>query len=199
MEYSEKQIENFTLIQNKIKLAVHYKKTVKDWFDDVAILVIGFCLFVVTYFLISQGMKTMSYISIGGGFIFAFQAVLQSASGISRIFQSSENILVIDRSANTLTSKKNFFTSKTFSLENIDEIVINGKKEKLFARNSMTRTYCTITAKLKDRTDERLFTINTKRFFQTDPNKMERELYNQATQLTKEVNKFLKVKYEWKG
>lgn len=29
MEYSEKRIENFTIIQNKIKLAVHYKKTAK--------------------------------------------------------------------------------------------------------------------------------------------------------------------------
>ncbi|WP_241279638.1 hypothetical protein [Chryseobacterium cucumeris] len=83
MKYSEKRIENFTIIENKINLAVHYKKTAKDWFDAIAILVFGFCLFVATYFLISQGMKTMNYISIGGGLIFAFQTVLQSFSGIS--------------------------------------------------------------------------------------------------------------------
>lgn len=199
MKYSEKRIENFTIIQNRVELIVNYKKAAKDWFDAFIVIVIGLCLFVATYFLISQGIKTMNYITIGGGLIFAFQAFLQSFSGISRIFESSKNIIIINRSTNTLTSKKNLFTSKTFSLENIEAIVINGKKEKLFARNSMIRTYCTITARLKDKTEERLFTINTKRFFQIDSEKMERELYTQATQLTKELNKFLKLKYEWNG
>ncbi len=63
----------------------------------------------------------------------------------------------------------------------------------------MRRTYCTVTAKLKDKNSEELFIINTHRFFQTDSEKMESELYIQATQLTKELNKVLKLKYEWRG
>lgn len=42
MKYSEKRIENFTIFENKINLAVHYKKTAKDWFDAIAILVFVF-------------------------------------------------------------------------------------------------------------------------------------------------------------
>jgi len=201
MRYFEKRIENFTIINNKEKVIVNYKKTAKDWFDSLITLVIGLFLSVANYFLISQGMKTTSYISIGGRLIFAFQAVLQSASGISRILQSSKKILVIDWNTMTLTSKKNFFTSKTFPLENIEAIIVSGQKEKIFTRseNSMTRTYCTITAKLKDKSNEQLFTINTNRFFQTHYRKLETELYIQAKQLTTELNKFLKLKHVWTG
>lgn len=79
--------------------------------------------------------------SIGGGLIFAFQVVVQSTSGIFRILQSSKKILVIDRDIQTLTSKKNFFTSKTFPLESIEAITASGQKEKVFisSGNSMKR------------------------------------------------------------
>ncbi|KYH06712.1 hypothetical protein A1704_23145 [Chryseobacterium cucumeris] len=86
-------------------------------------------------------------------------------------------------------------------MENIEAITTSGQKEKVFISSgkSMRRTYCTVTAKLKDKNSEELFIINTHRFFQTDSEKMESELYTQATQLTKELNKFLKLKYEWRG
>jgi len=194
MKYFEKRIKNFTIIQNKSKLIINYRKTAKDWFDSVVILFIGLFLSVATYFLISQGIKTTSFISIGGGLIFAFQAFVQSTSGIFRILQSSKKILVIDRDSKTLTSKKNFFISKTFSLENIEAITASGQKENVFisSGNSMKRSYCIVTAKLKDKTSEELFLINTHRFFQTSSNKLEIELYIQAKQLTTELNKYLK-------
>ncbi|MEG2161304.1 MAG: hypothetical protein RRY62_08865 [Chryseobacterium sp.] len=194
MKYFEKRIKNFTIIQNKSKLIINYSKTAKDWFDSIIILLIGLFLSVATYFLMSQGIKTTSYISIGGGLVFAFQAVVQSTSGIFRILQSSKKILVIDRDTKTLTSKKIFFISKTFPLENIEAITASGQKEKVFTSggNSMKRTYCTVTAKLKDKTSEELFIINTHRFFQTSSNKLETELYIQAKQLTAELNKYLK-------
>lgn len=194
MKYFEKRIKNFTIIQNKSKLIINYRKTAKDWFDSVIILLIGLFLSVATYFLISQGIKTTSYISIGGGLVFAFQAFVQSTSGIFRILQSSKKILVIDRDSKTLTSKKNFFISKTFPLENIEAITASGQKEKVFTSggNSMKRTYCTVTVKLKDKTSEELFIINTHRFFQTSSNKLETELYIQAKHLTTELNKYLK-------
>lgn len=47
MKYSEKRIENFTIIENKIKLIVNYKKIAKDWFDAVVVIAIGLCFFVV--------------------------------------------------------------------------------------------------------------------------------------------------------
>lgn len=194
MKYFEKRIKNFTIIQNKSKLIINYRKTAKDWFDSVIILLIGLFLSVATYFLISQGIKTNSFMSIGGGLVFAFQAFVQSTSGIFRILQSSKKILVIDRDSKTLTSKKNFFISKTFPLENIEAITASGQKEKVFTSggNSMKRTYCTVTVKLKDKTSEELFIINTHRFFQTSSNKLETELYIQAKQLTTELNKYLK-------
>lgn len=194
MKYFEKRIKNFTIIQNKSKLIINYRKTAKDWFDSVIILFIGLFLYVATYFLISQGIKTTSFISIGGGLVFAFQAFVQSTSGIFRILQSSKKILVIDRDSKTLTSKKNFFISKTFPLENIEAITASGQKEKVFTSggNSMKRTYCTVTVKLKDKTSEELFIINTHRFFQTSSNKLETELYIQAKHLTTELNKYLK-------
>lgn len=194
MKYFEKRIKNFTIIQNKSKLIINYRKTAKDWFDSVIILFIGLFLSVATYFLISQGIKTTSFISIGGGLVFAFQAFVQSTSGIFRILQSSKKILVIDRDSKTLTSKKNFFISKTFPLENIEAITASGQKEKVFTSggNSMKRTYCTVTVKLKDKTSEELFIINTHRFFQTSSNKLETELYIQAKHLTTELNKYLK-------
>ncbi|MBW3524315.1 hypothetical protein [Chryseobacterium sp. NKUCC03_KSP] len=194
MKYFEKRIKNFTIIQNKSKLIINYRKTAKDWFDSVIILFIGLFLSVATYFLISQGIKATSFISIGGGLVFAFQAFVQSTSGIFRILQSSKKILVIDRDSKTLTSKKNFFISKTFPLESIEAITASGQKEKVFTSggNSMKRTYCTVTVKLKDKTSEELFIINTHRFFQTSSNKLETELYIQAKHLTTELNKYLK-------
>ena len=126
MKYSEKRIENFTIIEKAGEVVVNYKKTAKDWFDAFATLAIGLFLSIATFFLISQGFKTNSYISIGGGLIFAFQAVLQTTSGISRILQSSKNILIIDWKVKTLTSKKNFFVAKTFPLERAERKIICG-------------------------------------------------------------------------
>lgn len=130
MKYFEKRIKNFTIIQNKSKLIINYSKTAKDWFDSIIILLIGLSLFVVTYFLMSQGIKTTSYISIGGGLVFAFQAVVQSTSGIFRILQSSKKILVIDMDTKTLTSKKNFLFQKHFHWKILKPLLQVGKKKK---------------------------------------------------------------------
>lgn len=75
-------------------------------------------------------MKTLNYISIGGGLIFAFQTVLQSFSGISRILQSSENILVIDWSTHTLTSKRTFLFQKHFHWKILKQLLQVDKKKK---------------------------------------------------------------------
>lgn len=196
-----KQIDNFTITDTADKVVIDYDKTLKDWFDTLITLAIGLFLSVATYFLLQQGFKTSSYIVIAGGLVFAFQAVLQSASGLSRLLQPTRNLLVIDKNAKTLFSKHSPFTSKTFSLDDIQTLVVSGQREKLFvgSKNQMTRTYCIISAKLKDKADERLFTINTNRFLRPSSQKLETELYSKAKRLTSELNNYLKSKYKWTG
>jgi hypothetical protein len=153
---------------------------------------------VATYLLFQQGIKTTSYIVIATGLIFAFQAVVQTFSGLSRLFQPTRNLLVIDKATNTLISKHSPFASKTFSLEKIQMLVVSGKNEKISVGDGkkMTRTYCTISVKLKDNAEERLFTINTNRFFRPSIQKLETELYSKAKRLTSEINKHLKLKHQ---
>lgn len=196
-----KQIDNFTITETSDKIVVDYDKTLKDWFDIFITLAIGSFLSLVTYFLLRQGLKTTSYIVIVGGLIFAFQAVLQSASGLSRLLQPTNNLLIIDKNSKTLYSKHSPFTSKTFALDDIQTLIVSGQKEKLVvgSKNQMTRTYCTITAKLKDKADETLFTINTNRFLRPSTPKLDTELYSKAKQLTSELNNYLKLKYKWTG
>ena len=196
-----KQIDNFTITDTADKVVVDYDKTLKDWFDTLITLAIGLFLSVATYFLLVQGFKTTSYIVIAGGLIFAFQAIVQSASRLLRLLQPTRNLLVIDKKAKTLFSKYIPFTSKTFSLDDIQTLVVSGQKEKLFvgSKNQMARTYCTISAKLRDKPDERLFTINTNRFLRPSSQKLETELYSKAKRLTSELNNFLKSKYHWTG
>ncbi len=197
-----KQIENFTITDTTDKIVVDYRRTMKDWFDTLITLILGLFLSVATYFFLRQGFKTTSYIVIGGGLIFAFQAVLQSASGLSRLFQPTRNLVIINKNSKTLYSKHSPFTSKTFSLDDIQTLIVSGQKNKLLMRgskNQMTRTYCTISAKLKDDTETTLFTINTNRFLRPSDQRLETELYSKAKRLTTELNNYLKSKYKWIG
>lgn len=67
------------------------------------------------------------------------------------------------------------------------------------SENQMIRTYCDITIKLMDKSSKQLFIINTNRFFQIFSKRLETELYNQAKLLAAELDKYLKLKHEWKG
>ena len=148
-----KHFDNYTITDTADKVVVDYDKTLKDWFDTVITLAIGLFLTFATYLLLQQGFKTTSYIVIAGGLVFAFQAILQSASGFSRLFQPTKNLLIIDKNAKTLFSKRSLFNSKKIFLDEIETLIVSGQKDKLFSKgskNQMTRTYCNITAKLKD-------------------------------------------------
>ena len=197
----KKQIDNFTFNDTKNKVAVDYKLTTKDKFDIILTFTIGVTLSVATFYLLKQGFKTTSYIVIAGGLIFAFQAVIQLISALSRFFQPTKNLLVIDKNTKTLISKSNPLTSKIISLHDIETIIISGQNEKLFfgSKNRMTRTYCTVTAKVRNKSDERLFTINSNRFLRPSSQKVETELYSKAKRLTLELNNHLKSKYKWSG
>jgi len=195
------QIDNFTITETSDKVVVDYAKTPKDKVDIIFTLTLGLLISVATYFLLRQGFETTSYIVIIAGLIFAFQAVIQTFSGLSRLFQPTKNFLVIDKTTNRLVSRHSPFASKTFLLDEIQTLVVGGQNEKIAVGDGqkMTRTYCTITAKLKDRADERLFTINTNRFFRPSIQQLETELYSMAKRLTSELNRHLKSKYQWTG
>ena len=197
-----KHFDNYTITDTADKVVVDYDKTLKDWFDTVITLAICLFLSVATYLLLRQGFKTTSYIVIAGGLVFAFQAILQSASGFSRLFQPTKNLLIIDKNAKTLFSKRSLFNSKKIFLDEIETLIVSGQKDKLFAKgskNQMTRTYCNITAKLKDKADVQLFVINTNRFLRTSDQKLETEVYSKAKRITTELNNYLKLKYKWTG
>lgn len=196
-----KQIDNFTITDTSDKVVVDYDKSLKDWLDTFISLAIGLILSVATYFLLEQGFKTTSYIVIASGLIFAFQAVLQSTSGLSRLFQPTRNLLIIDKKSKILFSRLSPFTSKTFSLNEVETLIVSGHVEKNFigSKNQQKRTYCTVKAKLKDKAEEKLFTINTNRFLRPSAQKLETELYSKAKRLTTELNNYLKSKYKWTG
>ncbi|KPE50498.1 hypothetical protein [Chryseobacterium indologenes] len=195
MKCTEKKIENFTITETPDKVTVDYKKTSKDCFDAAITVIIGILISIATYFLLFQGIKTMSYITIAGGLIFAFQAVYQTISGISRVFQPVKNLLIIDKNTKKLISKHSLLSSKTFLLDEVETLLVIGQKEKIFTGEQLKRTYCTITLKLKNNSAEQLFIINTNRFFQISSKKTETELYTQAKRLTSELNKHLKLNY----
>ena len=196
-----KQIDNFTITETSDKVVVDYAKTSKDKFDTIFTLTLGLAISVATFLLLKQGLKSTSYIVIIAGLIFAFQAVIQTFSGLSRLFQPTRNLLIIDKKTKTLVSRHSPFASKTFSLDEIQTLVVSGQNEKISVGDGqkMTRTYCTITAKLKDKADERLFTINTNRFFRPSIQKLETELYSKAKRLSSEINSHLKLKQQWTG
>lgn len=195
------QIDNFTITETSDKVVIDYAKTAKDKFDTIFTLTLGLAISVATFLILRQGIKSTSYIVIIAGLIFAFQAVIQTFSGLSRLFQPTRNLLVIDKTTKTLVSRHSPFASKTFSLDEIKTLVVSGQNEKISVGDGqkMTRTYCTITAKLKDKADERLFTINTNRFFRPSIQKLEIELYSKAKRLTIEINRHLKLKHQWTG
>ncbi len=195
------QIDNFTITETSEKVVVNYVKTIKDKIDTFFTLTLGLLISIATYFLLRQGIITTSYIVIAAGLVFAFQAVIQTFSGLSRLFQPSKNLLVIDKTTGKLVTRQSPFISKTFLLDEIQTVVISGQTEKISVGDGqkMTRTYCTISAKLKDNADERLFTINSNRFFRPSIQKLETELYSKAKRLTTEINKHLKLKYKWVG
>jgi hypothetical protein len=195
------QIDNFTITETSDKVVVDYAKTAKDKFDTLFTLTLGLAISVAAFLLLRQGIKSTSYIVIIAGLIFAFQAVIQTFSGLSRLFQPTRNLLVIDKTTKTLVSRHSPFASKTFSLDEIQNLIISGQKENISVGDGqkVTRTYCTIKAKLKDKADERLFTINTNRFFRPSIQQLETELYSKAKRLTNEINRHLKSKYQWTG
>ncbi|ULQ57143.1 hypothetical protein KJS94_02890 [Flavihumibacter rivuli] len=195
------QIENFTITETSDKVVVDYAKTSKEKFDIILTLTLGLAMSVATFLLLRQGIKSTSYIVIIAGLILAFQAVIQTFSGLSRLFQPTKNLLVIDKTTKTLLSRHSLFASKIFSLDEIQALVVSGQNENISVGDGqkMTRTYCTITAKLKDKADERLFTINTNRFFRPSIQKLETELYSKAKRLTIEINRHLKLKHQWTG
>ncbi|GEJ45911.1 MULTISPECIES: hypothetical protein [unclassified Chryseobacterium] len=49
MKYSEKRIENLTIIEKAGEVVVNYKKTAKDWFDAFATISIGLFLSIATF------------------------------------------------------------------------------------------------------------------------------------------------------
>ena len=195
------QIDNFTITETSDKVVVDYAKTTKDKVDTIFTLTLGLLISVATYFLLRQGIKSTSYIVIIAGLIFAFQAVVQTISGLSRLFQPTKNLLVIDKITNKLISRHSPFASKILTIEDIQTIVVGGQNENISVGDGqkVTRTYCTITAKLKDKVDERLFTINANRFFRPSIQKLETELYSNSKRLTSEINKHLKAKHQWTG
>jgi hypothetical protein len=196
-----KQIDNFTITDTTDKVVVDYNKSLKDWFDTIITLTIGLFLSVATYFFLEQGIKTKSYIVIASGLIFGFQGVLQTVSGVSRLFQPAKGLLIIDKTAKQLSLRLPFFSSKTISLNDIEGLIVNGQEEKisLGSKNKMKRTYCTVNVKLKDNSVEKLFTINTNRFLRPSNQKLETELYSKAKRLTTELNIHLKSKFKWTG
>lgn len=195
------QIDNFTITETSDKVVVDYTKTAKDRFDTLFTLTLGLFISVATYLLLQQGLKSTSYIVIAAGLVFAFQAVVQTLSGLSRLFQPTKNLLVIDKTTNTLTSRHSAFASQTFSVDEIQTLIVIGQNEQISVGGGqkMTQTYCTISVKLKDKADARLFTINTNRFFRPSIQKLETELYSKAKRLTSEINRHLKLKHQWKG
>lgn len=199
MKYPEKKIENFTITTTCEKVILDYKKTPKDRFDGFMVLIIGILLSIATYFLILQGIRVTSYITILGGLIFAFQAVYQTISGISRIFQPARNLLVIDKKEEKIIIKRAFFSSKIYPLKEVQTLIVNGQKEKVFTGEQIRRTYCSVNIKLTNSSVEQLFVINTHRFFQASSEKIETELYTVAKQLTTELNRHLKLNCRWSG
>lgn len=197
----KKKIDNFTITETFDKLVVDYDTTLKDKFDTFITLTLGLLSSVATYFILHYGIKTINYVVISGGLIFAFQAVLLTLSGISRLCQPTKNLLIIDKTTNNLISRTNIFVSKKISLDEIQTVVVSGNKENISVGDGekMSRIYCSISLKLEGKSDILLFNINTNRFLRTSIQKLETELYSKAKRLTSEINKHLKSKYQWKG
>jgi hypothetical protein len=86
-------------------------------------------------------------------------------------------------------------------LDEIQTLIVTGQNKKISVGDGqkMTRTYCTISATLKNKAAERLFTINTNRFFRPSKQILETELYSKAKWLTSEINRHLKLKQQWTG
>ena len=137
-----KQIDNFTITETSDKVIVDYAKTAKDKFDTFFTLTLGLLISVATYFLLRQGIETTSYIVIAAGLVFAFQAVVQTLSGISRLFQPTKNILVIDKTTKKLKSRHSPFSSKSFSLDEIQTLVVSGQNEKISVGDGKKMTLC---------------------------------------------------------
>jgi len=195
------QIDNFTITETSDKVVVDYSKTIKDWFDTLITLSIGLFACVLTFLFLRQGLKTTSFTLLFASLVLSIAAIYQTISGIFRLFQPTKNILVIDKMQKTILTRNSPFASKTFSLEEVQTIVVSGQNEKVTVGGGqkMTRTFCTISAKLKGKEDERLLTINTNRFIRPSAQTFETELYSKAKRLTSEINRHLKSKYQWTG
>ncbi|MDQ8004505.1 MAG: hypothetical protein REI64_06855 [Pedobacter sp.] len=193
-----KQIDNFTITETSTRVVVDYTKNAKDWFDTFITMILGLFTSVSTYLFLQHGFKTANFILILAGIILTIAAIYLVVSGLSRFFQPTRNLLVINKETNTLVSRQTPFASKTFSLNEIQNLVVSGQNEKISVGDGqkMTRTYFTISAKLKGKSDERLFTINTNRFFRPSIQKLEIELYSKAKNLASEINRHLKSKHQ---
>ena len=188
------RIGHFSITKSSDKIVVDYIKSIKDWFDTFFVIAIGIALCFATYILLEYGITTTNYVVIGGGLIFAFQAILQSSSGISRLFQPTKNLLIINMKSLSVKSRHSPFASKTYPLHELKSFVFKRKKEaviKVGSTGTMTRKYCVVNAIFNNKEQKRFFTINSKSFLSSDK-KAESEVVKTAQKLTFELNKILK-------
>jgi hypothetical protein len=196
---TEKQKDNFKISHRTDKVVLDYYKTKKDWFDAAVTIFIGLFCAIGTFVLFKYGFEPAPYVTVLIGLIFGFVTIVQTASGLSRLFRPTD-LLTIDKVARTLSIKQSAFKSKSLLIADMNILVISGHKDDvLYSGGSMTRIYCCINVKLKDNSEINLLTINTDRFLKSSDRKMEAELYLKSKRLTTELCDYLKLKYRWIG
>jgi hypothetical protein len=196
---TDKRIDNVKISDSTDKVVLNYYKTKKDWFDTIVTISIGLFCATGAFLLFKYGFQPAPYITILIGLIFGFVTIMQTASGISSLFHPTD-LLTIDKTAGRLLIKQSVFKSKSLLITDTDILVITGHKEDLlYSGGSMTRIYCCINIKLKDKSEVNLLTINTDRFLKSSDQKMETELYLKSKRLTAELCGYLMLKYKWTG
>jgi hypothetical protein len=168
---TDKRIDNFIVSNSTDKVVFNYYKTKKDWFDTIVAISIGlFCAFS-TFLLLKYGFEPAPYITVIIGLMLGFVAIMQTISGLSRLFQPID-LLTIDKTTGTISIRQSVFGSKSLLVSETDILVINGHKEDLlYSGGSMTRIYCCINVKLKDKSEVNLLTINTDKFLKSSDKK----------------------------
>ncbi|MGH1516389.1 hypothetical protein [Chryseobacterium sp. JK1] len=190
-----KKIANFTIISTPDKVVVNRGKTFKYWFDILIATALGLFFSAVTYFFLMEALEIKSFKSIALVFVMTLLALYPLAMSVSLLIQPAKNILVIDKKANILVSKKTVFSSKSFSMEDIRNFEISKHKKRISSGGSSWRTFifCTIGTKI-NKNEEVFLTVGSTRFFTVSNQKLEKELYNISKLISDEIYKRWKSK-----
>jgi hypothetical protein len=98
-------INNYTITDSSDKIVVDYTKSAKDWFDTILTLAFGLCLIKVTLFFLHDVLETKSWMQTITVLIIAFAAILQTLMVLSRLFQPTNKVLIINKKSLLLILK----------------------------------------------------------------------------------------------